>query len=60
MTEQNECRQAREKLGMTQAQFAEIFDVNQSTIHKLEQGKITMTQKWRLALKAVEGPGDGE
>lgn len=53
MTDTNECLQARKKLGMTQAKFAELLEVNQSTIARLETGKRRMTPQWRLAFQAV-------
>ena len=53
MTEPNECRQAREKLGMTQAEFAEALGIQQSAISDWETGKRKIRQRDAMAFKAL-------
>ena len=48
-------RQARDRLGLTEAEFAKYFNVNQSTINRWERNKIKIDARTLFWIEHVLG-----
>ncbi len=52
--EANELKQRRERLGLTQAEFAEILGVAENTVWRYEKGMVAVPKHMELTLEALE------
>ncbi len=47
-------KQRREKLGLTQAQLAELLGVKENTVYRWESGRLPISKTVELALERIE------
>jgi transcriptional regulator with XRE-family HTH domain len=52
--EKQELKQRRERLGLTQAEFAKILGVANNTISRYETGQVNIPEYMNLVLEAME------